>query len=184
MPDYPQALAAVKWGPLLEFLDNLNPHTQIHFLVRGWDALSTARCGLQAFLNRWSTQRLLRFTFIYFQRRHFTSPSIANTFGPWWAPGGNFVALANALHPGDQQYIQAAILGANMTIQFEAAMSARVHPPFGCQLYLQLCHRVPGTQQQRDRQPAFQLLYAKEQINQGKANNNALFYNYGRNAFA
>ena len=103
------------------------------------------------FLRRFSAQQGLRFNFYFFQRRNTTHGAIATAFGNWWPINGNWVAIANALHPGDQQRQNAAHLTANIGQMLEASMMARVHPVFTCVQYLQSCNwPVLGNQQMLD----------------------------------
>jgi len=182
MPSNPQGQLGMKFVPLFNFLGRQAANAEIDMLVRGYDGVSTRLCGLRSFLQRWSTQGSLRFTFIFFQRRLATAATIVNIFESWFPIGGNFIGNAHTSHPGDAAYLAQATQARNMGAQVEVAMRARVHPPFAGQLYLQLCGAVPGTPQDRQRNSCLQLLYALEQIDINK--NNAASYNPNRNSFA
>jgi hypothetical protein len=181
MPSNPQGDLGSKFVPLFNFLGRQAPNTDIDMLVRGWDGVSTARSGLQNFLLRWSMQALLRFNFVFFQRRNRVEQHIVDYFESWYRIGGNFINNARTLHPGDAIRLAQATQANNMGAQVEAAMRARVHPPFTGQEYLQLCVAVPGTPQERQRNACLQMLYVLEQININKGN--AASYNQGRNSF-
>jgi hypothetical protein len=106
------------WGQFHAALTALAPNTPVHFLIRGWDGLTTRTNGLEHFLRRY--QGHLTFTFVC---RASTHHNIIGAFRDWWS--NNAIAGAAAV---------------------ERAMHARIHATFTGQNYAVAQGWYPGLQ--------------------------------------
>lgn len=81
----PHLLTKATWYALLTQIKALPRYTSVHFMVRGWDGLSTARSGLEDFIRAhasgYGNKHDLNFEFIFVQKRSSTNADIQDLFG-------------------------------------------------------------------------------------------------------
>lgn len=161
-------LSAASWAPFLQRLEAIPRHSSIHWVVRGWDGLSTAQAGLrnfiQAYASTYQNQYQFNFEWLFVQMRDTTNTGIITCFGRpvhWNPPApGTFSAV------------------------LETALGMRVHPPLSHQRYMNtLLHYQAhfGNPIMRNQYHALALLYVFDCIDRGKSVGNASMYNHGRN---
>ncbi|CAN9356368.1 unnamed protein product [Alternaria alternata] len=182
---FPSVSTPLAFGGFFAALNRVPAGTDVDLLVRGWDGASTATGGMSDFIRAYGSgqgnNRNLFFRFVFFQNRNTTSPAIRALFGDpqaaytqyapgpapvWWPPAGN------------------------LGLRIEAAMRARVHPPFTHLDYLNAMgnlYQMGRDQAARTADSTLALLYVLSVIDSAKADGAGIraeiFYNRGRNSF-
>jgi hypothetical protein len=187
LPASAQGAVAMKWGPFIDALNLIPTKSHVHWVVRGWDGLSTQQLGLEAFIKHrcagYTNDQQLTIEWTHIQARAATGDKIQNLFGHpnpalgpvppshlWWPPPPQDPLRPE--HPG---------------LRLERILRARPHPPFSHYDYMQtIATRLPqaGNQAARNTSPCLCLLWVWAQIDAGKAAGNLDLRNDGRSTFA